>query len=170
MHYGHISVFSVRIFQSFSVMKIAVGADHRGFATKTKILRYLHKKGYEVSDYGADSSDSVDYPDIAIRVAEAVAARKSTYGILMCFSGQGMVMTANKVKGVRAALCTDSICARFARAHNNANILVMPAGFIKYGSRMRSIINTFISTEFEGGRHLRRIKKMRQYENSAGCI
>lgn len=151
-------------------MKIAIGSDHRGFAAKTKIIEYLCRKGHKVLDYGADSSESIDYPDIAIRVAEAVAARKSAYGILMCYSGQGMIMAANKVKGVRAALCIDPIYARLARAHNNANVLVIPAGFTKYGVRMRNIINTFIRTEFEGGRHLRRIKKIGRYENSTRCI
>jgi ribose 5-phosphate isomerase B len=151
-------------------MKIAVGADHRGFVAKTKIADYLRKKGYGVLDCGADSAEPVDYPDIAIRVGEAVAARKVAYGILFCYSGQGMVMAANKVKGVRAALCTDPTYARFARAHNNANVLVMPAGFIKYGARMRNIVNTFVRTEFEGGRHLRRIKKIGKYEDSTRCI
>ncbi|MDH4210714.1 MAG: ribose 5-phosphate isomerase B [candidate division WOR-3 bacterium] len=151
-------------------MKIAIGADHRGFVTKTKVIDYLRKKGYDVLDYGVDSAEPIDYPDIAIRVGEAVASRKVAYGILFCYSGQGMVMAANKVKGVRAALCIDPTYARFARAHNNANVLVMPAGFIKYGARMRNIVNTFILTEFEGGRHLRRIKKIGQYEDSTHCI
>jgi ribose 5-phosphate isomerase B len=151
-------------------VKIVIGADHRGFVTKTKVVDYLRNKGYIVLDYGADSVDSVDYPDIAVSVGEAVASRKAAYGILFCYSGQGMVMAANKVRRVRAALCTDVTCARLSRAHNNANVLVMPAGFMKYGARMRNIIGTFMRTEFEGGRHLRRIKKIGKYENSAHCI
>lgn len=151
-------------------MKIAIGADHRGFAAKTKVADYLRKKGYRVVDYGADSPDSVDYPDIAVRVGGAVASGKAAYGILFCYSGQGMVMAANKVRRVRAALCTDITCARLARAHNDANVLVMPAGFMKYGTRMRNITNIFLRTEFEGGRHLRRVKKMKKYEDSAHSI
>lgn len=151
-------------------MKIAIGADHRGFVTKSKVAEYLRKKGYTVIDYGADSSDSVDYPDIAVRVGEAVASSKASYGILLCYSGQGMVMAANKVRRVRAALCTDVTCARLARAHNDANVLVMPAGFMKYGARMRNIIKIFIRTGFESGRHLRRVRKMGKYEDSAHSI
>ncbi|UCG31358.1 MAG: ribose 5-phosphate isomerase B [candidate division WOR-3 bacterium] len=148
-------------------MKIAVGADHRGVAFKTQIMTYLRKKGHEVLDYGTDSTESVDYPDIAIAVGEAVASKKAAYGILLCYSGQGMVMAANKVKGIRAAFCTNPTYARFARAHNNANVLVMPAGFVKYDSRTRNIMKTFLLTRFDGGRHLRRIKKIRKYEDSA---
>jgi ribose 5-phosphate isomerase B len=147
-------------------MKIGIGSDHRGFAMKARIVDYLHKKGHTVVDYGTDSANSVDYTDFAIRVAEAVAGREVAYGILLCYSGQGMVMAANKVRGIRAALCTNATYARVARAHNNANVLVMPAGFMDYGTKVRSTIHTFINTRFEGGRHRRRIKKMAVYENS----
>jgi len=115
-------------------------------------------------DCGVDSEAPADYPDIAWRVGEAVAGRKVQYGILLCYTGQGMVMAANKVKGVRAALCTGTKCARFSRAHNNANVLVMPAGFIAYGPSMRRIIKVFLSTRFEAGRHQRRINKIAAYE------
>ncbi|MGB7055158.1 MAG: RpiB/LacA/LacB family sugar-phosphate isomerase, partial [bacterium] len=91
---------------------------------------------------------------------------KVDFGILLCYSGQGMVMAANKVRGIRAAFCINDEYARFARAHNDANVLVMPAGFVKFGKKMRSIIDTFLTTEFEGGRHLRRIEKIRKYESS----
>jgi ribose 5-phosphate isomerase B len=151
-------------------MKIGIGADHRGFKTKSQIVQLLRKKGYEVLDYGAENEESVDYPDIAIEVAEAVAKGKVTYGILLCHTGQGMVMAANKVRGVRAAFCTEPEYARFARAHNNANLLVMPAGFVEFGKGMQDIIETFLNTEFEGGRHLRRINKIKDYEDSAHCI
>jgi len=147
-------------------MKIAIGADHRGFKTKLLIAGYLRKQGHEVFDYGTDSEEPVDYPDVAWQVGEAVAKKKTGYGILLCYSGQGMVMAANKVMGVRAALCAEKVCARFARAHNNANVLVMPAGFIPYGKRMREIITTFLSTRFEGGRHRRRINKIANYEKN----
>ena len=151
-------------------MVIAVGSDHRGFAMKSQIMEYLCKKGYKVVDFGTDSADSVDYTDFAIEVAEAVAGKKVGWGILLCYSGLGMVMAANKVRGVRAALCTNATYARFARAHNDANVLVMPAGFMEYGAKVRHIIRTFINTRFEGGRHRRRVKKMVMYEDSANRI
>lgn len=151
-------------------MKIAIGSDHRGFAMKSQIVDYLRKKGHKVLDYGAESTDSVDYTDFAIKVAEAVASKKVGQGILLCYSGLGMVMAANKVRGVRAALCTNVTYARFARAHNDANVLVMPAGFIRYGTQVRGIIRTFINTRFEGGRHRRRVKKMALYEDSTNRI
>ena len=148
-------------------MKIGIGADHRGFKTKSQIVHLLRKKGHEVLDYGTKTEDSVDYPDIAIEVAEAVASAKVVYGILLCHTGQGMVMAANKVRGVRAAFCTESEYARFARAHNDANVLVVPAGFVDFGKCMQDIIETFLNTAFEGGRHLRRINKIKEYEDSA---
>ena len=148
-------------------MKIGIGADHRGFKTKSQIVAYLRKMGHTVVDYGTDSELAVDYPDIAIKVAEDVVKKRTKFGILLCYSGQGMVMTANKVRGVRAAFCINDDYTRYARAHNNANVCVMPAGFIKFGKKMRSIINTFLNTQFEGGRHLRRVKKIGDYEGSA---
>ena len=147
-------------------MKIAIGADHRGFRTKSRIIYYLRDQGYQVSDYGTLSENSVDYPDYAISVAERVAQRKAKFGILLCYSGHGMVMAANKVRGIRAAFCVNEEYARFARAHNDANVLVMPAGFLKFGRKMKGIINTFLNTKFEGGRHLRRVKKIKKYEGS----
>ncbi len=151
-------------------MKIGIGADHRGFKTKSRIASHLRKQGYKVVDYGTDSEESVDYPDIAVRVARDVAKRKTDFGILLCFSGQGMVMAANKVQGVRAAFGIDKDYARFARAHNNANVLVMPAGFIRFGKKMQEIIATFMDTKFEGGRHRRRINKMKRYENPSHSV
>lgn len=151
-------------------MKIGIGADHRGVKTKSRIVQFLREKGYEVLDYGTETEESVDYPDIAIQVAEAVANGKLTYGVLLCYTGQGMVMAANKVRGVRAAFCTAPEYARFARAHNNANVLVMPAGFVEFGKGMQDIIETFMHTEFEGGRHLRRINKIKEYEDSADRV
>lgn len=151
-------------------MRIGVGADHRGFKAKSQIIQFLRKRGYDVLDYGTESEDSVDYPDIAIEVAEAVAKGKATYGVLLCHSGQGMVMAANKVRGVRAAFCTEPEYARFARAHNDANVLVMPAGFVEFDKGMKDIIDTFLNTEFEGGRHLRRIRKIKEYEDSTDRI
>lgn len=145
-------------------MKVGIGADHRGYKLKEKIIKYLRRSGYEVFDYGAFSPESVDYPDIGFRVAEDVARRRLRFGILLCFSGEGMVMTANKVKGIRAALCLKPEFARLARAHNNANVLVIPAGFVKFGQELQRTIRVFLKTDFEGGRHRRRINKIRRYE------
>jgi ribose 5-phosphate isomerase B len=151
-------------------MKIGIGADHRGFKTKLRIANHLRKMGHSVVDYGTDSEAAVDYPDIAVRVAEDVAKKKTDYGLLLCFSGQGMVMSANKVRGVRAAFGINKEYASFARAHNNANVLVMPAGFLKFGKIMKEMITTFLNTKFEGGRHRRRINKMKRYEDSSRSV
>ena len=145
-------------------MKIGIGADHRGYKLKEKIINYLRRSGCEVFDYGAFSPERVDFPDIGFRVAEDVVQRRLRFGILLCFSGEGMVMTANKVKGIRAALCLKPEFARLARAHNNANVLVIPAGFVKFGQELKRIIDVFLQTRFEGGRHRRRINKIRRYE------
>jgi ribose 5-phosphate isomerase B len=112
-------------------MKIGIGADHRGFKLKTRLKEYLLSNGNKVIDFGPDSEAPVDYPEIAIRVAKAVANKKIKFGILSCFSGQGMAIAANKVPGIRAAICTDKELAYYARAHNNANILVLPSRSIK---------------------------------------
>jgi ribose 5-phosphate isomerase B len=135
-------------------MKIAIGADHRGF---------LIKKGHSINDFGADSTSPVDYPDYAFAVARSVASDKARFGILICLTGQGMIMAANKVKGVRAALCTTVQTARLTRAHNDANILVIP-GYLEYSAKVRSIISAFFTTRFEGGRHKKRIDKIHRYE------
>ena len=146
-------------------MKIGIGADHRGIKLKSAIKKYLEGK-YRVEDYGAHSVESVDYPDIALELATDVASGRLKYGILLCYTGQGMVMAANKVRGIRAAVCMTKRIAAYARAHNNANILVIPAGFIGSRERTRQVIRTFLNTPFEGGRHLRRINKIKKYENS----
>lgn len=144
-------------------MKIAIGADHRGFSLKKAISRYLTKSGYKVIDYGVHSEESIDYPNIALPLAKDVARKRVNFGILICFTGQGMAMTANKVKGIRAAVCVSGEVARYARAHNNANICVVP-GMISYGKKVRDIVNTFMQTKFDGGRHLRRVNIIEQYE------
>jgi ribose 5-phosphate isomerase B len=151
-------------------MKIGIGADHRGFRTKSTIIAFLKDKGYRVIDFGTDSEVSVDYPYFALRVAEAIGKRAIRYGILLCYSGQGMVITANKVKGIRAAVCPKPRYAGLARAHNNANILVIPAGFVKSRKRLQAIIETFLKTKFEGGRHRRRLNIIKRYEGSTGCV
>jgi ribose 5-phosphate isomerase B len=138
---------------------IAIGCDHAGFELKQGIKLILEDQGYVVIDKGCFSMDSVDYPDFAHAVATAVLAREVEFGILMCGSGNGINMTANKHKGIRAALCWKSEIAELARKHNDANILVMPARFIEF-DEAKSCVEVFLSQEFEGGRHQKRIDKM----------
>ncbi len=145
-------------------MKIGVGADHRGFGLKSSIVDFLAKNGHKIIDYGTHSEESVDYPAIAFQCAHDLQKRNIEFGILSCYTGQGMAMTANKVKGIRAAICTKPETAKLTRAHNNANILVIP-GYLKFSKTTEEIIQSFLSTEFEGGRHLRRINLIEQYEN-----
>jgi len=146
-------------------MRIAIATDHRGFCLKSSIIKYLKKKGHKTIDYGADSEESVDYPDFALQVAATVVKKRAKFGILICYTGQGMAMTANKVKGIRAAICTDPETARLTRAHNDANILVMPAVKMKFSKKVQNIIEMFLCTKFEGGRHRRRLKIIERYEN-----
>ena len=145
-------------------MKIGIGSDHRGVVLKTKIIKLLHGSGYKVIDCGTVSETAVDYPMIGLRLAHDVANKKVRFGILLCYTGQGMAMTANKVAGVRAAICTTPQIAQLTRAHNDANILVLPAGFIGFGKKTRAIIKVFLNTKFEGGRHLRRVRIIKKYE------
>lgn len=147
-------------------MNIGVGADHRGIRLKSLLLAYLKKKGHTTRDYGTNSERSTDYPEIALRLAQDIVKKKIRFGILSCYTGQGMAMAANKVKRIRAAICTTPEIARLARAHNNANILVIP-GYLEFTSNTKKIIETFLRTKFEGGRHLRRINIIKRYENSA---
>lgn len=146
-------------------MKIAIGSDHGGFKLKEVIKEYLIKKGYEVSDLGCYSEESVDYPDYAERVAKAVANGEYDLGVLMCGTGIGISIAANKVKGIRAALCHDGLTARLATQHNNANIICM-GGRTTGIETAKDIIDNFLESEFEGGRHLRRINKIKDIENS----
>ncbi len=147
-------------------MTIGIGADHRGYKLKSKIKDYLMKNGYNVIDYGADSEEPVDYPEIALKVAHNVTKKRIKFGIIICLSGQGMAITANKVKNIRAAICTDKELAYYARAHNNANILVMPARTIKQRKQWQPIVETFFNTKFEGGRHQRRLNMITKYERT----
>ena len=142
-----------------NIMKIAIGADHAGYEYKAKIVEYLTAKGIEIQDFGTFSTDSVDFPDFAHPTAEAVETGKADFGILICGSGQGVNMTANKHKGVRSALCWNTDIARLTRQHNNANIISLPARFVAYEYAVE-MIETFINTEFEGGRHERRVGKI----------
>lgn len=140
-------------------MKIAIGCDHAGYEYKENIKSYLTKRGHQVTDLGTYSTDSVDYPDFVHPVAIQVSEKQSKLGILICGSGNGVSITANKHSKIRAALCWNSEIAKLARQHNNANIVSIPARFIS--KRMATnIVKTFIEEKFEGGRHLRRVKKI----------
>jgi len=140
-------------------MKYFIGTDHAGFEVKPFVIEYLEKKGIEVEDLGTYSSESVDYPDYAHKVAEAVLANPGTMGILICGSGIGMSLAANKHKGIRAALCHDHYTASMARRHNNANILCFGARIVGKGE-IESILEGWLNSEFEGGRHQRRVEKI----------
>jgi ribose 5-phosphate isomerase B len=140
-------------------MKIALAADHVGFALKEKVREYLDSQGLEVEDYGPANSQPVDYPDFAEKVAAQVIAKQADYGVLVCGTGIGMMLAANKVPGIRAAAANDTISARMAREHNNANILTMGGRMID-AATMRQIVDTWLSTPFAGGRHQRRVEKI----------
>ena len=140
-------------------MKYFIGTDHAGFAVKPFVIAYLEKKGIEVEDLGTYSNESVDYPDFAHKVAEAVLANEGTKGILICGSGIGMSLAANKHKGIRAALCHDAYTAEMSRRHNDANILCFGERVVGVGV-IESILEAWLNAEFEGGRHERRVKKI----------
>ncbi|MGI5846469.1 MAG: ribose 5-phosphate isomerase B [Candidatus Cryptobacteroides sp.] len=141
------------------MMKIGMASDHAGFEYKSKLITLLRKKGFEVVDFGTDSPESCDYPDYAHPLASAVEQGQVDCGIALCGTGNGMAITLNKHRGIRAGLCWNSEVARLIRAHNDGNILVMPARFISYAMVTR-IVNTWFSTSFDGGRHQRRINKI----------
>jgi ribose 5-phosphate isomerase B len=145
-------------------VKIAVGADHRGFKLKELIKHHLGQLGHEVVDVGTDGEASVDYTDFAIAAAEKVAHEDADRGVLICGSGAGMSIAANKVKGVRAALAVTPEGARLARAHNDANVLALGAWQEGDEKNVLAIVDAFLAAEFEGGRHARRVDKIRAYE------
>lgn len=138
---------------------IAIGGDHAGFEYKTSIIHWLKRNGYEVIDAGPDSDASTDYPDHVHPVADAVENGNAILGIIICGSGNGAAMTANKHQGIRAALCWNNELASLARQHNDANILSIPARFVSEAEAM-SMVQTFLETPFEGGRHQRRVDKI----------
>lgn len=146
--------------------KIALGADHAGFDLKEKVRRYLTRQGYEVEDLGARSTDSVDYPDYAEKVATRVAAKQAGFGVLVCGTGLGVAMAANKIPGIRAAPCNDTISARLAREHNNANVLTM-GGRLVDEATAHKILDTWLATPFAGGRHQRRVEKITALEQKS---
>jgi ribose 5-phosphate isomerase B len=138
---------------------IAIGSDHAGFEMKSKIINFLESKGFTLKDFGCNSSDSIDYPDYAHPVAHHVENYKDSLGILLCGSGNGISMTANKHQGIRSAICWTPEIARLARQHNDANIVTLPARFISDEDAFK-IIDVFFNTEFEGGRHQKRVEKI----------
>jgi ribose 5-phosphate isomerase B len=138
---------------------LALGSDHAGFQYKEKIKAYLNQKGYQFYDFGTFSEESADYPDFAHPVASAVETGKNSLGILVCGSGNGVCMTANKHAGIRAALCWNEELATLARSHNNANVICLPARFISEEQAL-AIIDAFLNATFEGGRHERRVNKI----------
>jgi len=147
-----------------TIKRIAIGADHAGFEDKEKIKRQLDELGVEYEDVGTDSTESVDYPVYAQKVAEKVASGEAERGILVCGSGNGMQIAANKVRGVRAALAWNEETARLARQHNDANVLSVPARMIS-PDVVEKVIESFLNTNFEGGRHARRVDEISNLEN-----
>jgi ribose 5-phosphate isomerase B len=139
--------------------RIAIGADHAGFEYKETIRQYLTEQGYTVEDFGTYSPDSADYADFAHPVASAVETGHADWGVLVCGSGQGVAITANKHQGIRAALVWQADIAALSRQHNNANVLCLPQRFIGLADALECV-RVFLATEFEGGRHERRVQKM----------
>jgi ribose 5-phosphate isomerase B len=149
-------------------MRIAVGSDHRGVAVKQRIVPLLRQLGHDVTDAGPDNPAGVDYPDFALEVAGAVGEGRVDRGILICGTGIGMCIAANKVRGVRAAPCHDSITAELSRRHNDANILCLSADLL--GEELiERMIRIWLETPFEGGRHARRVEKIMKYEDGGAA-
>jgi len=145
-------------------MRIAIGSDHRGVELKKTIINRLEETGHECQDFGSYDTESVDFPDFAMKVAEGVAGGNFERGILICDTGIGMCIASNKVKGIRAALCYNVFNARRARQHNDANILCLGGGENQLQDPVAEIVDAFLNTEFEGGRHQRRIDKIKAME------
>lgn len=144
-------------------MKIAMGSDHGGFALKQHLKTYLENKGCLVEDCGTDSTQSCDYPDFGRLAAEAVASGRCERGIVICTTGIGISISANKVRGIRCALCSEPLSAEMTRRHNDANMLALGSGMIGPNMAER-IVDVFLSTAFEGGRHQRRVDKVMSIE------
>jgi ribose 5-phosphate isomerase B len=152
---------------SQQIRTIAIGSDHAGFELKAHLVEVLAKAGHTVQDHGTHSTDSVDYPPICAAVGRAVRDGKADMGIVLGGSGQGEQIAANKVRGVRAALCNDMYLAEMARSHNNANVLSMGGRVVTF-ELADQILNTFLSTPFEGGRHERRVAQLTEIEEQEG--
>jgi ribose 5-phosphate isomerase B len=149
-------------------MNIALASDHRGFHAKSHVKAYLEKAGHVVCDYGCDSPASCDYPDVGLPGALAVARGECDRGILFCGTGIGMAMTANKVRGIRAANCHDELTAEMSRRHNDANVLCLP-GDLLGDELIRRVVDVWLRTEYEGGRHDRRLQKIAEFELNGQC-
>ncbi len=148
---------------------VAVGCDHGAYYMKEAVKAHLSGLGYEVLDLGTDSAESVNYPEYASAVCNAIRGKKAALGILMCGTGIGMSIAANKHRGIRAALCSDTFSARFTRMHNDANVLCMGARVIGEGLAL-DIVDSFISAEYEGGRHGARLDMIAEIEKSEAAI
>jgi len=140
-------------------MKIGIGGDHAGYEYKEELIKHLGAKGHEMKDFGPNSTDSVDYPDHVHPLAEAIESNSMDSGILICGSANGVAMTANKHQGIRAGLCWNTEVASLIRQHNDANIICIPARFVSL-DEAKALVDTFFSTEFEGGRHQNRVNKI----------
>ena len=145
-------------------MKIAIGCDHGGFEHKNAIAEHLKERGFEVCDFGIYEQVSVDYPEIALKVANSVAAGECERGILVCGTGIGMSLAANKVRGIRAAACSEHFSAKYTRLHNDSNVLCLGGRVIGIGTALE-LADLFVDTEFEGGRHQRRVDMVMDIEN-----
>ncbi|NLL07174.1 MAG: ribose 5-phosphate isomerase B [Clostridiaceae bacterium] len=148
-------------------MRVAIGSDHAGYELKDAIVKILKNNNYEVVDFGTCDSKSVDYPDYGLKVAEAVKEGDCEKGIIICGTGIGISVSANKVPGVRAALCTNSLMARLSREHNNANVLALGARIVGFDLAI-DIVETWLKTEFLGDRHQRRLDKIEDIEKKYG--
>lgn len=145
---------------AFDISKpVAIGSDHAGYEYKEDLISFLEAKGLSYQDFGTHSTESADYPDFAHPVAEAVEKGEASFGILVCGSGNGVAITANKHQGIRAAICWGEEIAKLSREHNNANIICIPARFVREGD-VEKMLQIFLYTEFEGGRHQRRVEKI----------
>lgn len=146
-------------------MNVALSSDHRGFPAKELIKTFLASAGHSVIDFGCEGTASCDYPDTAVAGAKSVASGETDLGILLCGTGIGMSITANKVRGIRAALCHDELTAEMSRRHNDANVLCLPADLVGE-ELLRRIVDVWLRTEYEGGRHQRRIDKITEFESN----
>lgn len=147
-------------------MKVLIGSDHAALGLKQALVDRLRGRGVEVEDLGAHDTTSVDYPDYAIAVARGVAAGRAEFGVLCCGTGQGMAMTANKIPGIRAAVCGDTFTAHATREHNDANVLCLGERVVGQGLA-GDIVDTFLAARFEGGRHARRVEKIKALDGSS---
>ena len=145
-------------------MRIALGADHAGYKTKEMIKKHLLKLGHKIEDFGTTSTASVDYPDFAFKVAESIAKKDNERGILVCWTANGMCISANKVKGIRAAICLNEDMAALSREHNDSNVLCLGSKFVSE-DKIIPIVDIWLKTQFAGERHQRRVNKIKNYED-----